>query len=64
MLPPALPSTSAGRVYPLLALGLVGALAYATENAHQSWGAILITDVYASHELAALALQPSPRLPR
>ncbi|WP_157550551.1 MFS transporter [Nocardioides jensenii] len=55
VLPPALPSTSAGRVYPLLALGLVGALAYATENAHQSWGAILITDVYASHELAALA---------
>jgi MFS family permease len=41
--------------FPLVALGIVGALAYATENAHQSWGAVLITDVFDSPGLAVLA---------
>lgn len=40
----------------LLLLGAVGALAYATENAHQSWGAVFMTDNFAaSPQLAALA---------
>ncbi|NUS00281.1 MAG: MFS transporter [Kribbellaceae bacterium] len=39
---------------PLLVVGLVAALAYAVENAHQSWGAVMLTDVFtASPELAA-----------
>ncbi|MEU6077444.1 MFS transporter [Micromonospora sp. NPDC047074] len=41
---------------PLLAVGLVAALAYAIENAHQSWGAVMLTDVFsASPQLAAAA---------
>ncbi|SNY52631.1 MFS transporter [Paractinoplanes atraurantiacus] len=41
---------------PLLAVGLVAALAYAVENAHQSWGAVMLTDVFtASPQLAAAA---------
>ncbi|MFI5909325.1 MFS transporter [Dactylosporangium sp. NPDC051541] len=41
---------------PLLVVGLVAALAYAVENAHQSWGAVLVTDVFsASPQLAAAA---------
>lgn len=40
----------------LIVLGAVGALAYATENAHQSWGAVLLTDAFtAPPEIAALA---------
>ncbi|MFV2116179.1 sugar MFS transporter [Micromonospora sp. LOL_025] len=47
----------AGRVTATLALvGLVGALAYATENAHQSWGALFLTDSFtASTQTASLA---------
>ncbi|GAB3254438.1 MFS transporter [Kineosporia babensis] len=41
---------------PLLLLGFIGALAYATENAHQSWGAVLITESFtASPQLASTA---------
>ncbi len=41
---------------PLLVVGLVAALAYAIENAHQSWGAVMLTDVFsASPQLAAAA---------
>ncbi|GLY15936.1 MFS transporter [Kineosporia sp. NBRC 101677] len=50
------PSSSPGLTAPLLALGLIGALAYATENAHQSWGAVFITESFAaSPQLAATA---------
>lgn len=45
-----------GPASPLLVVGLVAALAYAIENAHQSWGAVMLTDVFAaSPELAAAA---------
>lgn len=41
---------------PLVVVGLVAALAYAVENAHQSWGAVMLTDVFeASPQLAAAA---------
>jgi len=41
---------------PLVVVGMVAALAYAIENAHQSWGAVLLTDVFAaSPQLAAAA---------
>ncbi|PWJ54434.1 Fucose permease [Quadrisphaera granulorum] len=41
---------------PLLVVGLVAALALAIENAHQSWGAVMLTDVFnASPPLAAVA---------
>lgn len=41
---------------PLLVVGLVAALAYAIENAHQSWGAVILTDTFtASPQLAAAA---------
>lgn len=33
---------------PLIVVGLVGALAYATENAFQSWGAVFLTDEFAA----------------
>ncbi|MBM9469640.1 MFS transporter [Nakamurella leprariae] len=40
----------------LLVVGLVAAVAYAIENAHQSWGAVMLTDVFdASPQLAAAA---------
>ena len=40
----------------LVVVGLVAALAYAVENAHQSWGAVMLTDVLnASPQLAAAA---------
>ncbi|HYQ75667.1 MFS transporter [Cellulomonas sp.] len=45
-----------GPAAPLLVVGLVAALAYAVENAHQSWGVVLLTDVFgASPQLAAAA---------
>lgn len=45
-----------GPTSPLLVVGLVAALAYAVENAHQSWGAVLLTDIFtASPQLAAAA---------
>ncbi len=41
---------------PLFVVGLVAALAYAVENAHQSWGAVMLTDVFtAAPQLAAAA---------
>lgn len=45
---PSAPSgTTGGRmpVVPLLLVGVLGALAFASENAHQSWGAIFMADV-------------------
>ncbi|GAA3039084.1 hypothetical protein GCM10017559_79100 [Streptosporangium longisporum] len=33
------------RLFPLLVVGALGALAFATENAHQSWGAVYLSDV-------------------
>ncbi|MCP2266898.1 MFS transporter [Promicromonospora thailandica] len=45
-----------GPTSPLFVVGLVAALAYAIENAHQSWGAVLLTDVFtAPPPLAAAA---------
>lgn len=45
-----------GSTWPLLVVGLVAALAYAIENAHQSWGAVMLTDVFtASPPVAAAA---------
>ncbi len=45
-----------GPTSPLLVVGLVAALAYAIENAHQSWGAVMLTDVFtASPQWAAAA---------
>jgi fucose permease len=41
---------------PFIAIGLIGALAFATENAHQSWSAIFLSDeLGASAGLAAVA---------
>jgi len=40
------PRTSAGSLLPLLAVGIVGALAYAIENAYQSWGGVFVVDFY------------------
>ncbi len=34
------------RLWPLLAVGAVGAIAYAMENAFQSWSAVFLTDVH------------------
>ncbi|WP_051751579.1 MFS transporter [Streptosporangium amethystogenes] len=33
------------RLFPLLVVGALGALAFAVENAHQSWGAVYLADV-------------------
>ncbi|AVT37837.1 MFS transporter [Plantactinospora sp. BB1] len=35
-------------VVPLLLVGVLGALAFASENAHQSWGAVFMADVLAA----------------
>jgi MFS family permease len=35
-------------VLPLLLVGVLGALAFASENAHQSWGAVFLEDVLAT----------------
>jgi MFS family permease len=35
----------AARLFPLLVVGGLGALAFAVENAHQSWGAVYLADV-------------------
>ena len=43
-------SEAPGRLFPLLAIGVLGALAFASENAHQSWSA-----VFAQDELEATA---------
>ncbi|MCB7136377.1 MFS transporter [Cellulosimicrobium marinum] len=40
-------------VLALVVLGLVGALAYAAENAHQSWSAVFVTDTFAASPLLA-----------
>ncbi|WP_235945696.1 MFS transporter [Metallococcus carri] len=51
---PRVPPTNS--IAPLLAVGLIAALAYAVENAHQSWGAVMLTDVFrASPQVAAAA---------
>lgn len=50
------PTGGATTVYALLLLGIIGALAYAVENAHQSWGAVFLTDAFAaSPQFASLA---------
>jgi MFS family permease len=46
--PPAAPSGTTGirmPIVPLLLVGALGALAFASENAHQSWGAVFMQDV-------------------
>ncbi|AUG81618.1 MFS transporter [Kitasatospora sp. MMS16-BH015] len=40
---------------PLLVVGLVAALAYAIENADQSWGAVMLTDVFTASPQSAAA---------
>jgi MFS family permease len=48
---PAAPSGATGMrmpVTPLLLVGVLGALAFASENAHQSWGAVFLEDVLAT----------------
>ncbi|MEV4666358.1 MFS transporter [Microbacterium sp. LWO12-1.2] len=41
---------------PLLMVGVVGALGFASENAHQSWGAVFLTDeLHATPLMASLA---------
>jgi MFS family permease len=48
---PAAPSGATGmrlQVAPLLLVGVLGALAFASENAHQSWGAVFMEDVLAT----------------
>jgi MFS family permease len=48
---PAAPSGAPGPrtpVAPLLLVGALGALAYASENAHQSWSAVFLADVLAT----------------
>jgi len=42
----------------LVLVGAVGALAYATENAHQSWGAVFLSDTFAAPASSA-ALAPA-----
>lgn len=55
--PGAAPSALAGlRLAPLLALGALGALAFASENAHQSWSALFLeTALDSGPALSALA---------
>jgi MFS family permease len=36
--------TATGRLFPLLLIGILGALAFASENAHQSWSAVFAQD--------------------
>ncbi|MFI6480154.1 MFS transporter [Nonomuraea sp. NPDC050663] len=55
---PAVPPRAGRRVVwwavPLL-IGAIGALAFASENAYQSWGAVLLTDSFAASPLLASA---------
>ncbi|MER6170782.1 MFS transporter [Streptosporangium sp. NPDC001681] len=43
------------RLFPLLVVGGLGALAFAVENAHQSWGAVYLADVADAGPALALA---------
>ncbi|MGI5204638.1 MFS transporter [Spirillospora sp. CA-108201] len=43
------------RVVPLLLVGVLGALAFASENAHQSWSAVFVDDELRSGGLSAVA---------
>jgi MFS family permease len=47
---PAAAAATAGRmpIAPLILVGVLGAIAFASENAHQSWGAVFLTDVLAT----------------
>ena len=38
------PTDAPGRLFPLLLIGVLGALAFASENAHQSWSAVFAQD--------------------
>lgn len=50
------PGRRAGRAAPLLLVGVLGALAFAGENAHQSWSAVFVHDeLRAAPGLAAVA---------
>lgn len=43
-------------IMPLLLVGMLGALAFASENAHQSWGAVFLEDILATRPgLSAIA---------
>ena len=44
-----------GRIAPLLVLGSLGALAYAVENAHQSWSALYLQDELGAEPAVAAA---------
>ncbi|WP_425455122.1 MFS transporter [Actinoallomurus bryophytorum] len=41
---PAAPSSGHARIIPLVLIGVLGALAFASENAHQSWSAVFAQD--------------------
>ncbi|MEV0664754.1 MFS transporter [Actinomadura luteofluorescens] len=43
------------RIVPLLFVGVLGALAFASENAHQSWSAVFVDDELRSGGLSAVA---------
>ncbi|GLY92875.1 MFS transporter [Actinoplanes sp. NBRC 103695] len=43
--PPATTGTARMPITPLILVGVLGAIAFASENAHQSWGAVFLTDV-------------------
>ncbi|MFF0310337.1 MFS transporter [Streptosporangium sp. NPDC004379] len=49
------PGRPAARLAPLLLFGGLGALAFATENAHQSWGAVYLADVLGAGPVLASA---------
>jgi len=49
------PARSAVRLAPLLVLGGLGALAYAVENAHQSWSALYLQDELGAQAAVAAA---------
>lgn len=50
------PDSKQWAVLPFVAVGMVGALGFAIENAHQSWSAIFLTDeLHATPLIAALA---------
>jgi predicted MFS family arabinose efflux permease len=51
------PSVATGtRIFPLLLVGVLGALAFASENAHQSWSAVFAHDqLHSSTGLASVA---------
>src|SRR5213078_2611110 len=49
------PRTARPRLAPLLVIGALGALAFAMENAHQSWSALYLRDVVGAGAAVAAA---------